>query len=331
MKKTLLSLLAMVPLAASATEYWVPGVTLENHAWKDVDKEMTEDDWDQEIFTGDSVLCWAAAASNVVAWWQDYNADHLVNHKEGIPQGEQALFNAINDAFINTGADGYLGLSWFMDGATDMLNEPWYVDEESGAVTTLGDIILAPGRTEEGGYYNGIVQDITSTMSYESQLIRDEETGMKIEGVLTLTEFTQKIVDAVSTGGVVLGLSADYGDHAITLWGVDVDDDTHQITRMWVTDSDDKNSAVFKTDLDLIELICTPTSKHRDLGYGQFLDYDAYSIVAKDGLWYTGDQNEYIDSFSWLSATVQWTVPEPATGTLGLVALAALAARRRRK
>lgn len=100
---------------------------------------------------------------------------------------------------------------------------------------------------------------------------------------------------------------------------------------MWVTDSDDKNSAVFKTDLDLIELICTPTSKHRDLGYGQFLDYDAYSIVAKDGLWYTGDQNEYIDSFSWLSATVQWTVPEPATGTLGLVALAALAARRRRK
>lgn len=325
MKKTLLSLLAMVPLAASATQYWVPGVTLENHAWKDVDKLMTDDHK-----TGDSVLCWAAAASNVVAWWQDYNAGHLVNHKEGIPQGEQALFNAINDAFVNTGADGYLGLSWFMDGATDMLNEVWFEDEEIGTVT-LGDMILDSDRTEQGGYYNGIVQNITSTMSYESQFIRDEETGMKIEGVLTLTEFTQKLVDAVSTGGVVLGLSADYGDHAITLWGVDVADDTHQITRMWVTDSDDKNSAVFKTDLDLIELICTPTSKHRDLGHGQSLDYDAYSIVAKDGLWYTGDQNEYIDSFSWLSANVQWTVPEPATGTLGLVALAGLAARRRRK
>lgn len=325
MKKTLLSLLAMVPLAASATQYWVPGVTLENHAWKDVDKLMTDDHK-----TGDSVLCWAAAASNVVAWWQDYNAGHLVNHKEGIPQGEQALFNAINDAFINTGADGYLGLSWFMDGASDMLNEVWYEDEEIGTVT-LGDLILDSDRTEQGGYYNGIVQNITSTMSYESQFIRDEETGMKIEGVLTLTEFTQKLVDAVSTGGVVLGLSADYGDHAITLWGVDVDDDTHQITRMWVTDSDDKNSAVFKTDLDLIELICDPTPKRKDLGHGQFLDYNAYSIVAKDGLWYTGDQNEYIDSFSWLSATVEWTVPEPATGTLGLVALAALAARRRRK
>lgn len=325
MKKTLLSLLAMVPLAASATQYWVPGVTLENHAWKDVDKLMTDDHK-----TGDSVLCWAAAASNVVAWWQDYNAGHLVNHREGIPQGEQALFNAINDAFVNTGADGYLGLSWFMDGATDMLNEVWYEDEEIGTVT-LGDMILDSDRTEQGGYYNGIVQNITSTMSYESQFIRDEETGMKIEGVLTLTEFTQKLVDAVSTGGVVLGLSADYGDHAITLWGVDVDDDTHQITRMWVTDSDDKNSAVFKTDLDLIELICDPTPKRKDLGHGQFLDYDAYSIVAKDGLWYTGDQNEYIDSFSWLSATVEWTVPEPATGTLGLLALAGLAARRRRK
>lgn len=326
MKKTLLSLLAMVPLAASATQYWVPGVSLENHAWKDVDKLMTDDHK-----TGDSVLCWAAAASNVVAWWQDYNAGHLVNHKAGIPQGEQALFNAINDAFVNTGADGYLGLSWFMDGASDMLNEVWYEDEEIGTVT-LGDMILDSDRTEQGGYYNGIVQDITSSMSYHTQFICDEETGFIVEGVLTLEQFTQELVDAVSTGGVVLGLSARYGDHAITLWGVDVDDDTHQITRMWVTDSDDKNSAVFKTDLDLIELICSPVRKTRDMGEGfEPLEYDAYSIVEKEGRWYTGDQNEYIDSFSTLRANVQWTVPEPATGTLGLMALAGLAARRRRK
>lgn len=327
MKKTLFVLACCLvsPLAQSAEyeEHWVPGVDI-NNGWKDVNKEMTEDS-----ITGDSSLCWAAAASNVLSWWQDYNADHLANHKEGIPQGEGPIFSTYNDGWRNVGFDGYWGLRWFMDGAPELYTMEIYEGR------TVSDVYMDPDSLVKGGFYNDVVSDITSTatMNGASQLVTDE-FGFLVEDVIQLADFTSELVSAVSTGGVTLGITGtvpgkgDFG-HAITLWGVKVNKNSGLIETMWVTDSDDL--ITYGEDLDLIELTCKPVTKQQMVGDGVYKDYQVYSIVEKEGRWYSGEYNEYVDSFGWLSATVQWTVPEPATGTLGLVALAGLAARRRRK
>lgn len=344
MKKTLLILacclishLAQAAEDSKYVEYWVPGVSRES-GWKDVNKQMTEDDYEHEIYTGDSRLCWAAAASNVGAWWQDYNASHLVNYQDGIPQGEQNIFNAFNNAFINDGFHEYWGLRWFMDGAPEMY-EPY---DPAVPEDTPASWIMDPARTQNGGYYNGIVADLVSTsvVQGEMQIVMDEEYGLFVMDVLPLADFSDLLVNAVISGGVALGIVGEVPDegpygHAITLWGVKVNKDTNLIESMWVTDSDDL--VTFEQDLELFELKCYPTKKTQEIYTGEEREYQVYSFedtLPEGGKrWYAGADgyNEYIDSFAVLRANVQWTVPEPATGTLGLLALAGLAARRRRK
>lgn len=305
---------------------WAPGVSLEK-GWKDVNKVMDEDD-----FTGDSSLCWAASASNILAWWQEQNASHLKNHQAGIPQGEEAIFEAFNNAFYNVGIDGYTGLRWFMDGGSEIF--AMEVDEGY----TMAEACLDPKGTAPGGYYNGVVEDIVSTMGAGSPVVTDDVPPWIALGVLSLQEFTSQLVDAVTNGAVSLGI---YGTgpgglfgHAITLWGVNLNKTTGLVESMWVTDSDDLKT--FGEDLKLFELKCSSDTKKVLLDDG-YHDYEVYAIedtLPEDGKrWYGGKDmyNEYIDSFGFLKANVQWVVPEPATGTLGLLALAALAARRRRK
>ena len=334
MKKTLfvlacclISHLAQAAEDSKYVEYWVPGVSRVS-GWKDVNKQMTEDDDEHEIYTGDSHLCWAAAASNVISWWQDYNADHLANHKEGIPQGEGPIFSTYNDGWRNVGFDGYWGLRWFMDGAPELYTMEIY----EGYM--VSDVYMDPDSLVKGGFYNDVISDITSTatMNGVSQLVTDE-FGYVVEDVIQLEDFTSELVSAVSTGGVTLGITGTVGKevfgHAITLWGVKVNKESGLIETMWVTDSDDL--ITYGEDLDLIELTCKPVTKEQMVGDGVYKDYQVYSIEEKEGRWYSGKYNEYVDSFGWLSANVQWSIPEPATGTLSLLALAGLAARRRRK
>lgn len=69
MKKTL-TLIALLGIAlfpasgAESNQHWAVGVS-ESGGWYDADK----------TFNGDKDLCWAAAASNVIAWWQDQNPE----------------------------------------------------------------------------------------------------------------------------------------------------------------------------------------------------------------------------------------------------------------
>lgn len=329
MKRTLLTtalfLTCSLVSLAQTIDIWAPGVSFEK-GWKDVDKLLTDE-------AGDSSLCWAAAASNVMSWWQEQNASHLANYKEGIPQGEQAIFDAFNNAFYNKGFDGYAGLRWFMDGASEIM------DQEVGEGVTVGDVYLDPDGTEQGGYYNGIVADIVSTMGAGSQLITDDY-GFLVLDVVSLADFTKQLVDAVTSGGVTLGITGGEGTakvygHAITLWGVTLNTETNLIKSMWVTDSDDK--VTYGEDLELFELVCTPTTKSKYVGEEGYKEYQVYAIedtlFDREKRWYAGKDgyNEYVDSFGFLKANVQWSVPEPATGSLSLLALAGLPARRRRK
>ena len=111
--------------------------------------------------------------------------------------------------------------------------------------------------------------------------------------------------------------TADPLAHALTLWGVELDEDGN-LESIWLTDSDDEEERLFQMSVVM--------DKEADKIYlGEKQD---------DGSYYCGYGNDifiigvYAINSS-LSANWQ-LVPEPATATLSLLALAALAARRRR-
>ena len=118
-------------------------------------------------------------------------------------------------------------------------------------------------------------------------------------------------------GGMAITLAI-YSDtdtnfaHAITLWGVEYVNG--ELTRLWLTDSDDyyNDPGLFSADVTL----------DKDSHTIYFDNDDLYPEKTYIAAVYSLDPNE--------SATWQM-IPEPGTATLSLLALAGLATRRRRK
>lgn len=339
MRTTLLTTALLVAFSlashAQTSEHWVHGVTATS-GWSDVNKSKAsaydeENGWFNNGPEGDGYLCWAAAASNVISWWQVQSGNFLQNYPtEGIPQGKDAIFSAFNDGFTNKGFDSYWGLRWFMDGAKEL-----YTMETDWEDVFVADIYIDPESTTKGGYYSEILPNVESLMDSFTQFTYSDPYGVVVDDVVPLSVFTSNLVEAIDGGcGVTLGLQGQtyFGGHAITLWGVNVNEKTGYIDRMWVTDSDDFVSCK-EGDLGLFELECTVVDKEKETANGlkTYQVYEIRDLVGdQGGVWYHG-QDEYIDSFATLKMIPYQGVPEPTTGTLSLLALAGLCARRRRK
>lgn len=70
---------------------------------------------------GDSEMCWAAAASNMIHWWLDQNKEYVDRlgydgPKDYIRSTESAVFNLYKEAFYNEGQHSYNALNWFFTG-----------------------------------------------------------------------------------------------------------------------------------------------------------------------------------------------------------------------
>lgn len=297
MKSTLSILFAFLLAAPTfAATVWAPGVS-DKGGYFDYNKQYTGSDEPWK----DSGMCWAATASNVIAWWQSHNAQDITST---IPVKDN-VWNTFRAVFLNVGATPIEAYKWWINGEiSDQYFDYNHIDgnketDEKALSWTYEGSTFHTSILANGGflkdYYDFNTVRIASSQS-------DKDPSMHTQ-----------ILDALAEGyALSLSLYDDAGNHqvghGITLWGAEYDGtgDDRRISYVWVTDSDD----------------------------GTEPDMKRYKIAEKD------DSTPAFDAGSGnlTSLIIRYAdgmkverIPEPATSALSLLTLAALAARRRRR
>lgn len=195
--------------------------------------------YNTEGYRNDYVMCWAAAASNVIEHWQDTYYDFHdtdaapargVQTGYTLPIGTDSLavYDALLAGWTENSGYTYNAYSWWLKGGR-------YV--ESGS--TLKD-------AASGGYYNDVFG--TTLPTYAGGLENAPfYTTLPDYGVKVNMAAAESVLKkAFATKGQAVNLSVCHNDgtyrgmHAITCWGYEEDEQGH-ITGLLVTDSDDKN------------------------------------------------------------------------------------------
>ncbi len=195
--------LALGGLASAAT-FWVEGVSLKS-GWYDADKDSRD--------VGN--MCWAATASNMLAWWQDRNPQF----KEMGPQGHEAIWNTYRQAFQNCSGEPFYVLQWWFNG-----------------VLATDKIKLTDYGKGQGGYYKRLAESCGRPFP---------GTDLKWETVAANS--STRLRELMEQGyAVAIGIRRldDHNKilpvwHMLSLWGVEFDEKTQQVTAVYLTDSND--------------------------------------------------------------------------------------------
>lgn len=290
------------PLAFAET-VWAKGVT-EAGGWVDVNKSNNND----------SMLCWAAAASNIIDWWQSKADPSQI--PAGTPQGVENIFDMFRTSFNNKGLGSNIGWKWYFGGC-DLVEDNYKNDFR----------ITDPEKS--GRYWEKYV---TETCGYESVAVNDPSwipSGL-ISETASSSQITESLVETLKDQfergyGVTLAIAPGgkwAGGHAITLWGMEYDG--NNIKTLYVTDSDD---GVPK--LQAYNVLYSEIQHEQEIKDGK-VESPAWSetqIYLDD--YYGSDGYKLV---SWGALALPYAIPEPsAFGLLaGLMSLALVASRRRR-
>lgn len=329
--KVLFSLCAL-SFAAQAQPVFVEGVSLDE-GWYDSNKK-SKWNWQAkpngyyypDVWPDDLSMCWAHAATNVLQWWQDGQASayvppaapngasdtakpfyaaipgtlgqQLVNDPLYVQQ--LAIFKDIAKNWGNTGGKSVQAYNWYFNGGK--------LDAYGGTLS----------NASSGGYFKdlGLVMNPDGYTSPLFTTFTFNDNFTKNEIIDTLTGYID------SDYGTTLSVIGVSGGHAITMWGYEMSNDEFFV---YLTDSDDYQHALIKQKVI-------------------FADNKWAYLTACDGdeAVYTETQTAYIDGVEQTFQGIMLSeaqafmgpslnVPEPTTATLSLLALAALAARRRRQ
>ncbi|MBR5769959.1 MAG: IdeS/Mac family cysteine endopeptidase [Alistipes sp.] len=231
------------------TIVFADGVTISS-GWYDVNKKGAGDN-------GDINMCWAAAASNMIQWFQD----RYVAQGGSLPAGaidgpgtkyygnfapyELALMEVYHDQWDNShGGNVEYAIPWYFEGKL-------YGGEYASNTAT---------PSTSGGYWKSVWSGVEPYIyrGYKSSLFPSQYPqmytycyenywlwgpGSSLKGQERLAYVSNLIVEAFERGmaSLTVSLSADIMSlhHAVTLWGYEIDNATGLLTRVWITDSDD--------------------------------------------------------------------------------------------
>lgn len=342
MKKSFLILLLGLGCVQANETIFLPGVS-EYSGWVDYNKSLED--------PNDDNLCWAAAASNVIDYWQrqyvvpantptgediwatlksSVNANTggytigamqwwLTGHYAPIEGDGSKNYvgydlpgpHPINNGTLN-GQDGFTGFYRYLEGENSNF---WYDESQSGAAITL-----SPYK----------VMNFMSEVHASAESFKDASSTLMnalLDGSGITTYLYVKIAE-----------TEELAAHAITLWGAEFDENG-QIVGLWLTDPDD-NQYYEDAGLFYASLMSDRTLSVTLPGEEGDATYNYYQLVTEHN-WYNAEGQGaftlYLGNFEIFDITEsdQWglqrIIPEPTTTTLSLLALAALAARRRRK
>ena len=313
--------------AASATPVFVRNVS-ETGGWYDVNKKTMWNDWpmakpnwwEDEKPTRpaewstqpiDSQMCWAAAAANILQWWQDTRTDIPVSVPNGyastyeaMPQVAQlSIYQALTKSWSNGGGQVEQAWNWWFNGG--MLPDVYFSTASQ----------LADNAAYTGAYWSnlGLVFDdanISSPLFQSYSFWSEGDMRHK-------DEFSAVFKDYIDNDrGTALTLQSETGGHAITMWGYDVDAVGDLV--LYLTDSDDYALGMYRQSLKISES-------------GQlYLD----GIDSETARYAYDPENRTgweLTAIHGLTAPLgAGTIPEPSAPLLSMVALCLLAWKRRR-
>ena len=294
---------------------WAAGA--ENGGWYDANKNTVENDKDDN-------LCYAATAANLIAWWQnEYGME-----SEKAPKGINEIWGKYVDSCVNPQYGGYTAaaLNWWISG----VYKPESAADQSRFFTDEDAEGLPPTLKNFEGYY---FDEYSLTQQQLGKFITDLWDGDETDD-MTVSELSVAFADILKGGcGIALGLRSDDPDnelaHAITLWGAEYQDGN--LVKLWLTDSDDsafkpRGGDMTKEGDTLSRLFAVNVVVDNEAGKIRFVhDADPDDLY----VYHVLGEGVYINSVYVLDPSA--LVPEPTTATLSLLALAALAARRRRR
>ena len=230
------------------------GVT-QSSGWYDVNKKGMGEN-------GDINMCWAAASSNMIQWWQDryvdagnrlpstaVNGPGTKNYGSFGPY-ELALMEIYHDEWDNNkGGHPEEAIPWYFEGK---LYGGEYASSGSQAYPlTSGGYFNSVWSNIEPHLYRGYKHDLFSsqypnmyTYCYNNYSLWGNGSGL--QGTQRLSKFTELVKEAFNHGmaAMTVSLSENISSlhHAVTLWGYEIDNSTGLLTRVWITDSDDLTS-----------------------------------------------------------------------------------------
>lgn len=197
-----------------AATLWSAGVSADA-GWYDFNKTF------KRGAGGDDLLCWAVAASNLLAWWQDQNAKLV---PQGAPTREK-VWLTFQEAFENEGSDPDQGIRWWFSGK--------YVQQDPGG----GLRCAAIRNTSLGGFYRGTGPDS------EQLLYNGRGTAVTADSLTAVLLRGFGRGDAFWLGASCRRPNGSRFMHSINVWGIDEElgtDGQPQITAIYMCDSDDR-------------------------------------------------------------------------------------------
>ena len=225
--------------------FWTDGVS-ESGGWYDAEKTRVED--------MDDNMCYAASASNLIAWWQNGKVGSTLT--SDAPRQLEDIWKEFvsNNQIQNEGGDALSSINWWVSGVympkTPEEWERYYMKKDEWG----GDDLPLTLPEREGYYYD----QYALNQQKLSELFIDVVTE---DTRVTEIDFAQLLKGGcgISLGIETASVPTDGEDddehvagHAITLWGVEYGEDG-KLSTIWITDSDDGAEKLVKVAVTVDE------------------------------------------------------------------------------